>query len=136
GVARVLASLAADGDDLERRAPASARWAARFSLEECESQMRRILALAWSDVSACLRPPAVRGVVDLAAPDGSLPGPLRVLQVVDSLAVGGGEQVAVHLANGLARRGHESSLVATRSAGPLAEAVEPTVWWQSLRRTG
>lgn len=135
-VAEVLGSLAADADELGRRADASADWASRFSLEEFEREMRRVLALAWRDGSPCLRPPTIRGVVDLAAPGGPGPGALRVLQVVDSLAVGGAEQVAVHLANELSRSGHESSLVATRSAGPLAGAIDPTVWWRALGRAG
>ncbi len=138
-VARELTQLAGDRLELERRSTASARWAARFSLEEYGRELRRVLAVAWSDGCDRLHPPVVRGVVELAAPgraEPSAPAPTRVLQVIDSLAVGGAEQMAVHLANELARRGHESALVATRRAGPLADALDPSVWWRCLDRAG
>ncbi len=138
-VERELERLSVDHADLDRRSRASARWAARFSLEEYERELRRVLAVAWPDGCDMLRPPVLRGVVALAAPvalgvAGS--GPAKVLQVIDSLAVGGAEQMAVHLANDLARHGHESSLVATRRAGPLAGALDPAVRWQCLDRSG
>jgi glycosyltransferase involved in cell wall biosynthesis len=44
---------------------------------------------------------------------------LRVLQVVDSLDVGGAERMAVNIANALASDGHHSFLCTTRSSGPL-----------------
>lgn len=138
-VARELGALATDRDDLARRSTDSAAWAARFSLQEFEAEVRRVLDVAWSRGSAPLRPPMIRGVVELAAP-GAAPGasaePVRVLQVIDSLAVGGAEQMAVHLANQLAVAGHESSLVATRASGPLADALDPSVWWCTLDRSG
>lgn len=48
-------------------------------------------------------------------------------QIVDSLSTGGGERVAVELANGLARRGLRSHLVATRFEGPLSARIAPGV---------
>ncbi len=47
--------------------------------------------------------------------------------MVDSLEPGGAERVAVDLANGLARRGLRSHLVAARAPGPLAERLSPDV---------
>lgn len=64
-------------------------------------------------------------------------GPHRraVVQVVGSLASGGGERVAVALANRLAERGWDSRLVATRSLGPLEGLVSPRVpVWCAGRR--
>lgn len=52
---------------------------------------------------------------------------LVILQVVDSLSVGGKERVAVDLANGLARLGHSSYLMATRSLGALADDANEDV---------
>jgi glycosyltransferase involved in cell wall biosynthesis len=136
-IAEVLASLVSDRDALARRSRASARWASRFSLEAFEDELRRILSIAWREPSRWWRPPMVRGTVELLAPQAAGPGgPPRVMQVIDSLAAGGAEQVAVHLANELARSGHESSLVATRSSGPLARSVDASVWQQTLGRTG
>ncbi len=129
-VARELAVLAADREELSRRSVASAVWAARFSLDEFGAEQRRMLASAWVRPRPFLRPPTLR-TRDAWTRDG----PLRVLQVVDSLAAGGAEQVAVHLANELARSGHESSLVATRAAGPLAGSLDEGVWWRSLDRS-
>ncbi len=54
----------------------------------------------------------------------------HVLQLIDSLALGGLERVAVDLANGLARASlgtHSSSLCATRLGGPLEQELEGTV---------
>jgi glycosyltransferase involved in cell wall biosynthesis len=131
-IARELGSLAGDETLLLQRSRAAAAWASCFSLEEFEAELRRVLARAWHDGSPLLHPPALRGSVPTAA----AAEPLRVLQVVDSLAAGGAERVAVHLADELARAGHESSLVATRRAGPLAGEIDEAVWWRSLDRMG
>lgn len=48
----------------------------------------------------------------------------RVLVVVDSLASGGAERMAVHLACGLDRRRYRPHVVATRGGGPLQEVLE------------
>ncbi len=53
--------------------------------------------------------------------------PIRVAQLIDSLNTGGGERVAVSLANGLPRHGYRSYLVSTRQGGPLEAAVSPEV---------
>ena len=135
-IAAELGRLAADRDELATRSEVSAAWASRFSLDAFEEEMRGMLAVAWATPRRALHPPALRGAVPMLAPGAEPTGPLRVLQVVDSLAAGGAEQVAVHLANELARSGHESTLVATRASGPLAEAIDPAVWWRSLARTG
>ena len=62
---------------------------------------------------------------------------LSVMQMIDSLDLGGAERVAVLLANGLARRGVRSHLVATRRFGPLEEAVDAgvSVWCAGKRHT-
>ncbi len=63
--------------------------------------------------------------------------PIAVAQMVGSLSVGGAERVAVLLANGMARRGLDSHLVATRRLGPLEEALdaEVRVWCAGKRHT-
>lgn len=45
---------------------------------------------------------------------------MKVLQLIDSLSVGGAERVAVNLANGLAEAGVQSYLCATRQEGGCA----------------
>jgi glycosyltransferase involved in cell wall biosynthesis len=49
--------------------------------------------------------------------------PLRIMQVIPDLRVGGAERVAVTLANGLAEAGHEVALVAIKAGGPQEERV-------------
>jgi glycosyltransferase involved in cell wall biosynthesis len=50
-----------------------------------------------------------------------------VLQLTDSLAIGGTERVAVNLANLLPRARYRAFFCATRSEGPLAEQLAPEV---------
>jgi sugar transferase (PEP-CTERM/EpsH1 system associated) len=45
---------------------------------------------------------------------------MRIVQVTESLEIGGAERVVVTLANELARRGHETSVVCLKTEGPLA----------------
>lgn len=45
---------------------------------------------------------------------------MRIVQVTETLEIGGAERVVVTLANELARRGHDSSIVCLKSEGPLA----------------
>ena len=59
-----------------------------------------------------------------------------VMQVVDSLQVGGLESVAVNLANRLSERGIRSFLCTTRMDGPLAERCSNAVGCLSLHRRG
>jgi glycosyltransferase involved in cell wall biosynthesis len=59
---------------------------------------------------------------------------LAVMQVVDSLAVGGMEVVAVNLANLLAERQMRSFLCFTRAGGPLEERLSPGVTPLGLER--
>lgn len=49
--------------------------------------------------------------------------PLRVMQVIPDLRVGGAERVAVTLANGLAEAGHEVMLLTIRGGGPQEERL-------------
>jgi glycosyltransferase involved in cell wall biosynthesis len=59
---------------------------------------------------------------------------LNVLQVVDSLALGGAERVAVNLANDLATHGYGSALCTTRALGPLEAFLSPDVGRLDLER--
>lgn len=63
-------------------------------------------------------------------------GKVAVLQLIDSLAAGGAERVAVNLANYLPRDRFESFLCATRQEGSLAALVESHVWRMQLSRKG
>lgn len=51
----------------------------------------------------------------------------KVAQVLDSLAMGGAEQLAVRIANGRARAGLPSFLYVLRDDGPLRKRIEPGV---------
>ncbi len=46
---------------------------------------------------------------------------------MDSLSVGGAEQLAIRIANGRAQRGRPSFLYVLREGGPLAQKVDPLV---------
>jgi glycosyltransferase involved in cell wall biosynthesis len=61
---------------------------------------------------------------------------ISVMQVVDSLQVGGLESVAVNLANRLSERGIRSSLCSTRTDGLLAKRLSNAVGHLSLHRRG
>ncbi|MAN60017.1 MAG: hypothetical protein CMC08_09310, partial [Flavobacteriaceae bacterium] len=52
---------------------------------------------------------------------------MKVLQLIDSLAPGGAERMAVNLANASAWEGVESHLMATRRGGKLEQAVISSV---------
>lgn len=49
--------------------------------------------------------------------------PLKIMQVIPDLRVGGAERVAVTLCNGLAEAGHELTLLAIRGSGPQEERL-------------
>ena len=51
----------------------------------------------------------------------------KVLQLIDSLDIGGAERMSVNLANALAHKGVESHLCATRRGGDLEMVVDPEV---------
>lgn len=57
-----------------------------------------------------------------------------VFHVVDSLAVGGAERMAVDIANGLAARDWQVHVVATRSTGALAGDLDPRIPLHLLNR--
>ncbi|MFK8110713.1 MAG: glycosyltransferase family 4 protein [Rubripirellula sp.] len=59
---------------------------------------------------------------------------LKVLQLVDTLDMGGTERVAVNLANQLDQLGHQSYLCTTRRDGPLSSMISPKVNRLSLSR--
>lgn len=58
----------------------------------------------------------------------------RVLHLIDSLAPGGAERVAVHLVNELNRAGHNAWLCATRAEGLLKESVAYPERYQFLQK--
>ncbi len=61
---------------------------------------------------------------------------ISVMQVTDSLNLGGGERMAVNLANMLPRDRFNLHLCSTRAEGPLADLIRPDVARLRLRRGG
>lgn len=61
---------------------------------------------------------------------------IGVLHLVDSLASGGAEHVAVMLANNLPQDRYRVYLCASRHAGPLQNQLQPCVTFYNLRRKG
>jgi glycosyltransferase involved in cell wall biosynthesis len=59
---------------------------------------------------------------------------VRVMHVIDSLALGGAERMAVELANRCAQDGNDVSLCATRRNGPLAALLDSRVHLEVLGR--
>jgi glycosyltransferase involved in cell wall biosynthesis len=59
---------------------------------------------------------------------------IGVLQVIDTLSVGGAERVAVNLANLLPRAHYTPYLCSTRADGPLADSIAPDVGRLRLER--
>lgn len=59
---------------------------------------------------------------------------MRVLQLIDSLAAGGAERIAVNYANGLSEQISFSALVATREEGLLKEQLSKKVCYLFLNR--
>jgi glycosyltransferase involved in cell wall biosynthesis len=59
---------------------------------------------------------------------------MRLLHVIDSLATGGAERVAVNLCHGLAARGHDVHLATTRAEGALLADVDAAVHHVHLAR--
>ena len=65
---------------------------------------------------------------------------LRVAQLVETMTMGGAENLAVRIANALAREGHESHLIVITEPGILSDRVDPEVkvhylgfWRSSIR---
>ena len=50
--------------------------------------------------------------------------PLKVIQIIDSLNVGGAEVIAVNIANGLSKEGVESHICTTRKEGLLKSNID------------
>ena len=59
---------------------------------------------------------------------------IKVLQLIDSLQVGGAEVLAVNIANALSNEGVESHLCVTRNEGPLKENIKPSVGYLFLEK--
>jgi len=61
---------------------------------------------------------------------------MKILQVIDSLNLGGSERMAVTMANAFAREGHRSLLVATRTEGILKSQLSNAVrYWYLGKRS-
>jgi len=60
--------------------------------------------------------------------------PANVIQIIDSLSVGGAEMMAVNIANGLSERKINSHLCVTRSEGLLKEKVNTAVGYLYLNK--
>lgn len=60
---------------------------------------------------------------------------MRIVQVIDSLEVGGAEKMAINYANALSRRIDFSGLVATRAEGHLKSQLDGTVSYLFLSKT-
>ncbi|MDP3352258.1 MAG: glycosyltransferase [Flavobacteriaceae bacterium] len=59
---------------------------------------------------------------------------IKVLQLIDSLQVGGAEMMAVNIANALHRKGVNTHLIASRHEGSLKEKLLPEVGYLFLNR--
>ena len=59
---------------------------------------------------------------------------LAVLQLIDSLEIGGAERMSVNIANALAKEGVNSFLCATRKGGALQELIAKDVGWMVLEK--
>lgn len=61
-------------------------------------------------------------------------GRISILQMIDTLQIGGAEKVAVNIANGLPKERYQVFLCVTRLDGPLSEAMKPDVTLFYLNR--
>ena len=62
---------------------------------------------------------------------------LNVLQLIDSLHVGGAERMSINIANALAKETNvKSFLIASRVGGALEEFISPHVTFLCLHKTG
>ena len=59
---------------------------------------------------------------------------MRILQLIDSLAIGGAERMAINYANAICDRVEVSALCSTREEGPLRELIKPEVPYLYLAR--
>ncbi len=59
---------------------------------------------------------------------------MRIVQIIDSLEIGGAEKMAVNYANALARKIEFSGLVATRAEGNLKNQLDNAVSYLFLNR--
>ena len=60
---------------------------------------------------------------------------MRVVQIIDSLEVGGAEKMAINYANALSNRIEFSGLVATRAEGHLKSQLSDSVSYLFLKKT-
>ena len=60
---------------------------------------------------------------------------MRVVQIIDSLDIGGAEKMAVNYANALSEKLEFSGLVATRAEGNLKSQLNSSVSYFFLKKT-
>lgn len=59
---------------------------------------------------------------------------INIIQIVDTLKVGGAEVLAVNISNALSNEGFNSHFCSTRKEGPLKENIKPNVGYFFLNR--
>ena len=59
---------------------------------------------------------------------------MRIVQIIDSLEVGGAEKMAVNYANALVDKVAFSGLIVTRSEGELKAQIDPKVNYHFLQK--
>ena len=59
---------------------------------------------------------------------------MHVLQLIDSLSIGGAERMSVNIGNALQENGHHVILIATRKDGPLTKMLSKGVVFRSLEK--
>jgi glycosyltransferase involved in cell wall biosynthesis len=59
---------------------------------------------------------------------------MRILQLIDTLKIGGAERMAVNISNVLAINGHEVVLCATREGGSLVQFIHSAVKYKQLHK--
>ncbi|NIJ45443.1 glycosyltransferase involved in cell wall biosynthesis [Wenyingzhuangia heitensis] len=65
-----------------------------------------------------------------------MPKKLNVIQIIDSLAVGGAEMMAVNIANGLDDKSINSHICVTRQEGLLKQKIKDSVGYLFLKKKG
>ncbi|MCH4821564.1 glycosyltransferase [Gramella lutea] len=59
---------------------------------------------------------------------------MRILQLIDTLRIGGAERTAVNFANSLVEFGHESFLVTTREKGDFVDLLKSRVFYKHIKK--
>ena len=59
---------------------------------------------------------------------------MKILQIIDTLDIGGAERILVNITNLLFKRGLDVSVLTTLTNGPLAEDLNPNIKINSVSR--